>query len=328
MCVHIKYRASRWLLAAVGIALYATLIVGAVMSKAKTIAHAEPVDQELIFLSPHPQQNNLFAPPSQQEIERLADDIVRNGPRQPIEILPDRTIIRGHSRVLAAKHAGLEVLPAIIRHDLAEGGEAAVLKALAEDNLNRRHLSPLEIAKSVAVIMGNDITKASGRNLSRAMSRLQTQIAEQFGISRKTLQRYGKILQTPLSVQHAVAKDYLPMDIALQVERQPKDRQEEVAAVIDEVIEVYGDDADQLPKVMRAAVLEALGSAHKQRRAYKPVAKLVNALRAALQDFKDQGSMKDAQRRQWAEQRAVLLKGQRLISKLIKQIDELNKQAA
>ena len=292
-----------------------------------SMLRAEVLELDLKKLTAHPQQDQLFARPSTQEIERLADDIVRNGLRQPIEILPDGTIIRGHSRVLAARHAGLKSLPGIIRHDLDELGEVAVLKALAEDNLNRRHLSPLEIAKSVAVLRSTDLSKVNGRSLSRAMSRLQTQIAEQFGISKKTLQRYGKILQTPLSVQHAVAKDYLPMDLALQIERQPNDRQQVVAAVIEEVIEDFGDDADELPKEMRAAVLKALGPAHKQRRAYTPVAKLVNALRIALQDFKDQGNMKDAQRRQWAEQRTVLLKGQRLIGKLIKQIDELNDQA-
>lgn len=286
----------------------------------------EPVHLELELLQPHPEQDNLFAPPSPQEIERLADDIVRNGLRQPIEVLSDGTIIRGHSRVLAAKHAGLKTLLAIVRNDLDDASEAEVLKAVAEDNLNRRHLGPLEIAKSFAVIAGAGVNSADGKSLSRAMSAVQQQIATQFGISRKTLQRYLKILDTPLDVQHAVAKDYISMDLALAIHKQKWKLQQRIAAAIKAVMERQEQSRDRLPFELKNAVTDLLGETHKQRQAYTPVAKLVKALRAALEAFGDDDSPKEAHKRWLREQRPTLIKGQEMLNRLVKEIDELTSE--
>jgi len=283
----------------------------------------EPVDLDLELLRPHPEQDNLFAPPSPQEIQRLAKDIERNGLRQPIEVLSDGTIIRGHSRVLAAKHAGLTTLLAIVRNDLDDASEAEVLKALAEDNLNRRHLGPLEIAKSYAVIAGAGVESADGKSLSRAMSAVQQQIATQFGISKKTLQRYVKILDTPLDVQHAVAKDYISMDLALAIYKQPRKQQLRIAAAIKSVVDRQESLRDRLPFELKNAVTDLLGDTHKQRQAYTPVAKLVKALRSALEAFGDNDSPNEAHKRWSTEQRPTLVKGQQMLSKLVKEIDEL-----
>ena len=291
----------------------------------------QPVDLELNLLHPHPEQDNLFAPPSPQEIQRLADDISRNGLRQPIEVLSDGTIVRGHSRVLAAKRAGLKSLLAIVRDDLDDAGESAVLKALAEDNLNRRHLGPLEIAKSYAVIAGAEVNSADDRSLSRAMSALQQQIAAQFSISKKTLQRYVKVLETPLEVQHAVAKDYISMDLALAIHKQSRKQQQRIAAAIKWFMEQQEQLRDRLPFELKNAVTDLLGETHKQRQAYTPVAKLVKALKNALEAFGDDESPKEAHRRWLTEQRPTLVKGQQMLTKLVTEIDELiseNKNAA
>lgn len=280
------------------------------------------VEVDLSDLTPHPQQDSLFAPPSPEQITRLADDIKRNGLRQPIEVLPDGTIIRGHSRVLAAKQTGLTTLRAIIREDLEKAGESAVLKALAEDNLNRRHLSPLEIAKSYAVIESSSLKNANGDSLARAMSRLQKQIAQQFGISKKTLQRYIKVLNTPLPVQHAITKGYLSMDIALQIQKLPYKRQEKVGAAIDALVKNEEQRDDRLPNKVKAEVLRVMGSAHTQREACSPLAKLIKALHNAQEAFGSDETIKGTQNRRWAVQRAALVNGQELITKLIEQHDE------
>ena len=286
----------------------------------------EPVHLDLDLLHPHPEQDNLFAPPSPQEIQRLSDDIVRNGLRQPIEVLSDGTIIRGHSRVLAAKHAGKTALSAIVREDLDNASEAEVLKALAEDNLNRRHLGPLEIAKSFAVIAGAEVKSADAKSLSKAMSAAQQQIATQLGISRKTLQRYLKILDTPLDVQHAVAKDYISMDLALAIHKQKWKQQQKIAAAIKSVVERQEQLRDRLQFELKNAVTDLLGDTHQQRQAYTPVAKLVKALRSALEAFGNDDSPKEAHRRWLTEQRPTLVKGQEMLTKIIKEIDELTRE--
>lgn len=292
------------------------------MSETQTEPNVALVDVDLSALHPHPEQDKFFAPPSPEEITRLADDIVRNGLRQAIEVLPDGTIIRGHSRVLAAKQAGFTTLPAIIREDLEKAGEAAVLKALAEDNLNRRHLSPLEIAKSFAVIQTSSLKDGNGDKLARAMSKLQAQIAQQFAISKKTLQRYIKVLDTPLSVQHAVTKGYLSMDIALQIQNLPYKHQTKIGAVIDELVNEQTKRDDSLPRKVKSAVLRAMGESHTQRQSASPLAKLVKALQTAQEAFGSDETIKGSQNRRWAVQRAALVKGKDLIAKLIEQLDE------
>ena len=292
------------------------------MSNTTNEADVVLVEVDLSDLNPHPQQDLLFAPPAPEEITRLADDIERNGLRQAIEVLPDGTIIRGHSRVLAAKQAGLTTIQAIIREDLEEAGEAAVLRALAEDNLNRRHLSPLEIAKSFAVIQTSSLKDANGDNLARAMSRLQKQIAQQFGISKKTLQRYIRVLDTPLTVQHAVTKGYLSMDIALQIQSLPPKRQTKIGAAIETLVNAQTTRDDSLPKKVKAEVLRAMGEAHTQRQSASPLAKLIKALQNAQEAFGSDETIKGSQNRRWSVQRASLVAGQQLLTKLIEQHDE------
>lgn len=277
------------------------------------------VDVDLSTLTPHSQQDLLYAPPSPEELKRLAADIERNGLRQAIEILTDGTIIRGHSRVLAAKQIGLTTLPAIVLEGLSESD---VLKALAEDNLNRRHLSPLEIAKSFAVIQSSSLKDATGENLSRAMSRLQKQIAQQFGISKKTLQRYIRILDTPLSVQHAVTKGYLSMDVALQIQNLPPKRKTKIGAAIENVVNAQTTRDDSLPRKVKAEVLRMMGESHTQRQSASPLAKLIKALQNAQEALGSDETIKGTQNRRWTVQRAALVKGQQLLTKLIEELDE------
>ena len=58
-------------------------------------------------------QKRVYDPES-NDIKELAADLVKNGQKEPIAVDPSFTIIwRGHSRVLAAKIAGLRSLKAI-----------------------------------------------------------------------------------------------------------------------------------------------------------------------------------------------------------------------
>src|SRR5215510_5112745 len=87
-------------------------------------------------LKNHPRQAEFFRGLSDAELRNLAEDM-KPGLRVPIEILPDGTIIMGHQRVRAARLLGWERIDAVIRYDLEEQGEAAVLELLIKDNLDR-----------------------------------------------------------------------------------------------------------------------------------------------------------------------------------------------
>lgn len=62
-------------------------------------------------LKPHPFQKDLFVGLNATGIEELAEDIQKRGLQNPLEILPDGTLINGHQRFLAYKRLGLEQIP-------------------------------------------------------------------------------------------------------------------------------------------------------------------------------------------------------------------------
>ena len=64
-------------------------------------------------------QEAMFGDLPKEELAALAADMEKNGLRDPIEILPDGTIITGHHRVDAAKLLGWAEIDVIVRDDLA-----------------------------------------------------------------------------------------------------------------------------------------------------------------------------------------------------------------
>ena len=96
------------------------------------------------FLKPHPRKTEIFRNMSAKELLSLAYDIARHGLREPIDILPDGTILSGHQHILIAL-IGVTMVPVVIHDDLANRPAEAEL-FLLEANYNRRHLSPLGLA--------------------------------------------------------------------------------------------------------------------------------------------------------------------------------------
>ena len=76
---------------------------------------------KLIDLKHHPRYAAMFGDASKEDIGALADDMKRNGLRNPIEILPDGTIVTGELRVQSAKLLGWSEIEAIVRDDQANG---------------------------------------------------------------------------------------------------------------------------------------------------------------------------------------------------------------
>ena len=84
-----------------------------------------------------------------QELDELADSLKRVGMLHPI-ILSDRkgTIVAGTGRLAAAKRAGMERVPVLIRPDLAD--PARRLLARYAENAHRKPLTPNEAATAIA----------------------------------------------------------------------------------------------------------------------------------------------------------------------------------
>ncbi len=125
-------------------------------------------------------------------LAELAESIRRYGVLQPLLVSEDPgggyVVIAGERRWRAARAAGLQTVPAVIRERPEARDELAM--ALVE-NLQRRDLSPLEEARAFEHLR-------SEHGLS------QSQIAEQIGRDRSTVANALRLLKLPDDVQALV----------------------------------------------------------------------------------------------------------------------------
>jgi len=145
-----------------------------------------PVDR----LQPNPNQpRSRF---DEAALRELADSIRTHGILQPLLVTDagdDRyTIIAGERRWRAARQAGLESVPAVIRErvDRSEDLELALI-----ENLQRRDLTPLEEARAF-------------EHMRTALGLSQAEIAGRVGIDRSTVANALRLLKLPSDLQELV----------------------------------------------------------------------------------------------------------------------------
>jgi ParB family transcriptional regulator, chromosome partitioning protein len=195
-------------------------------AEANTNVEVVVVSVKLDDLHDHPRQHALFGDLSGPEFAALVEDLRRNGQREPIRILSDGTILCGHQRVRAARELGWTKIDAIVV-DVKDEVEAEEL--LISDNLNRRQLGPLGLARIYLAKRKGLAGKT--RDVGRAD--LRDEIARRMGdVSGRTLDRYRRILQTPPVIQAAVESGQLAMSVALRVASLPSIDQAKIAEEI------------------------------------------------------------------------------------------------
>jgi ParB family transcriptional regulator, chromosome partitioning protein len=149
---------------------------------------------DLAAVQPNPQQ-----PRTQFDDEALAElehSIREFGLLQPIvvrETVPGSyQLVMGERRWRAAQRAGLERLPAIVRHT----GDDAMLRDALLENIHRVQLNPLDEA-------------AAYEQLLAEFGVTQTELADRIGRSRPVITNTIRLLKLPVSVQRRVAAGVL-----------------------------------------------------------------------------------------------------------------------
>ena len=183
-------------------------------------------------LKSHRSQADLFGLVSDVEIEQLADDMKRNGQRVAIEILPDGTIVCGHQRVRAAKLLGWEEIRCWVRDDLEKAGDVAIDKRLIEDNLNRRQMTPLAVARCYLHL--REMERDGWNAREDAEGDLRDHLADRFNLSGRQLDRYAKMLDAPIEIQRAFERGELGQNQVLAVVKLDADEQHEIAKCIED----------------------------------------------------------------------------------------------
>ena len=149
-----------------------------------------PLDQ----IDENPDQTRRFFDPA--ALHEVAESIKANGVVQPIVVRQAAegryTLILGERRCRAAKLAGLETVPAIVR--TASNQQAAEMTVI--ENLQRQDLNCMEQANAFA-------------RLSRDFSLTQEQIGERTGCSRESVANYMRLLKLPDEVQKYLTEGLL-----------------------------------------------------------------------------------------------------------------------
>ena len=147
----------------------------------------------------HPFTNHPFKVLDDEAMARTVESIAQYGVLAPLIARPrpdgdGYEIISGHRRQYAAKLAGLETLPVIVRQ---MSDDAAVI-LMVDSNLQREHILPSE--RALAYKMKLDaMRRTSGRPSKENVSQIGTQkrsdqiMAEELGESRNQIQRFIRL---------------------------------------------------------------------------------------------------------------------------------------
>lgn len=114
-----------------------------------------------------------------EKVEAISKSIIENGldPTQPIIILEDGTLVDGHSRLLAAKKAGLDEVFVIVKKGFSSETEVLMYEEhlqLSRRNLNEaeklKHLENLLELKKKAQKEGKDISEFSDEAIAQKLA--------------------------------------------------------------------------------------------------------------------------------------------------------------
>ena len=133
----------------------------------------------------------------EKQIHSLAESIKSTGILQPLVVRPQNEhyeIVAGERRLRAAKVAGLESVPVVIR-DVADS--SMLLMALVE-NVQRRDLNPIDKARAIRRLLNE-----SGCSHEHA--------AKALGMERPTLTNFVRLLELPPEIQKEVSRGTFSM---------------------------------------------------------------------------------------------------------------------
>ena len=146
------------------------------------------IPQERIVTNPRQPRSHI----DPGELAELAASIKEHGILQPLLVTYDDlsgnyTLIAGERRLLAARQAGLDHVPAIVR----QASEQQRLELALIENLQRADLTPLEAADAY-------------RQLVEDFSLSHEEVAARVGKSRAAVTNTLRLLKLPVAVQQAL----------------------------------------------------------------------------------------------------------------------------
>ncbi|MFZ4454032.1 ParB/RepB/Spo0J family partition protein [Salibacterium aidingense] len=152
-------------------------------------------DVKVSDLRPNPYQPRKTF--TEEAIEELKDSISEHGVLQPLIVrksIKGYEIVVGERRYRAAKAAGMETVPAVVK----ELTDEKLMEVALIENLQRENLNPLEEAKAYEKLM-------------KHLGATQDELSKRLGKSRPHIANHLRLLQLSPAVQHKIENKNISM---------------------------------------------------------------------------------------------------------------------
>lgn len=210
---------------------------------ATDIKPGEVVYVDIDDLRPNPYQPRVKF--DEEALEELASSIKEHGVFQPILVkksIKGYDIIAGERRTRAAKKAGLEKVPVIIR----EVTDEEMMQVALLENLQRENLTAIEEANAYKSII--DLMNITQEELAQKLGKSRSHITNMLGLLRLNDNVQAMVLDNSLSMGHARVLSKLD-DISRQGELAKKTIDEHLS--VRELEELAANEAKSKPIVQR-----------------------------------------------------------------------------
>lgn len=159
---------------------------------------APPAVRELPLKAIRPNPGQPRKTFDSEPLEELRQSIELHGVLQPILVRPGANgqyeIVSGERRWRAARLAGLEAIPVVVR----EVGDEECLELAIVENVQRQDLAPIEKAKGFV-------------QLQKQFGLTQEQIAKRVGLQRSSVANFLRLLELPKEIQDGVSAGLVSM---------------------------------------------------------------------------------------------------------------------
>ena len=208
----------------------------------------------------HPFTNHPFKVVDDEAMTRTVESIAQFGVLAPLIARPrpdgdGYEIISGHRRQFAAKMAGLETLPVIVRD--MDDDAATIL--MVDSNLQREHISPSERAFAYKMKLNALKNQGARSDLTSpqnaAKFRSDDAVAKSQGISGDTVQRYVRLTNLIPELLNMVDEKKVSFNPAVELSYLSAEQQQEMIKAM--------DDTQNAPSVSQAKRIKKLAQAGK-----------------------------------------------------------------
>lgn len=201
----------------------------------------KPKQMSLAALKPHPLQLCFYDDSNAVDDESLAADLRRRGQQSPIVVMPENnaanlpggTMLDGCRRARCLKDSGETDAMVVVRHDLKDASAAAVEAEFLKYNFTRRQLHPLDKARVAQRLYVLERSKKTVNDLGfKETLAMRDRIGKILGMSGRNLDRYLRVLETPVPIQNAVRDGRMKLVMGAKIATLPQYEQEKIAEAI------------------------------------------------------------------------------------------------